>query len=499
MRKNKNARIENILQFIKDPQLIHSDLSPHQETALALQYGLPLNKEQKIIAQQALDTEDIPQREFNEATYICGRRSGKSDRLAANIAVYEAACGGHEKHLTAGERGQIVLLAQDKRAAGVLYRYIRAKLENSPLLCQLIEDVRKEAIDLTNQLTISIFPCSFRATRGFSIPVAILDEVAFFRVEGVNVDKEVIDAIRPAQATFPNSKLIKISSPYAKQGELYRDFAERHKRSDLLCFRAPSWLMNPTISMSFLENEKERDPEYFEREYAAKFSDSVSSALAREAVEACVVPDRFELPYCSDFRYIAAVDPAGGGPDEFTLVICHRERSGKVIQDLIRGWRNTRPGDVVAEAATLLKTYKCRAVTGDRYSAEWVRQAFQDRGIRYLVSQLTASDSFLELIPLINQAAVELLDDKRQTAQLIALERRTSRTGKDNLGHPPGEHDDRANALAHAARLAAKRRRDYSVVWPPRNKRRRLSSISELAGRIGRPYPAPPVILANDD
>ena len=46
--------------------------------------------------------------------------------------------------------------------------------------------------------------------------------------------------------------------------------------------------------------------------------------------------------------------------------------------------------------------------------------------IRYLVSQLTASDSFLELIPLINQAAVELLDDKRQTAQLIALERRSS-------------------------------------------------------------------------
>ena len=137
------------------------------------------------MARQALgDAEAVPQRQFSEGTLICGRRSGKSDRLAANVAVFEAATGGHEKSLTIGERGHIVLIAQDKRAARVLYQYILAKLENSLLLSQLIQDVRKEEIDLTNNLTISIFPCSFRATRGFSIPVAILDEVAFFRVEG---------------------------------------------------------------------------------------------------------------------------------------------------------------------------------------------------------------------------------------------------------------------------------------------------------------------------
>ena len=44
-----------------------------------------------------------------------------------------------------------------------------------------------------------------------------------------------------AQATFPRSKLIKISSPYAKQGELYRDYANFliHKGFDLL-FRVPT-------------------------------------------------------------------------------------------------------------------------------------------------------------------------------------------------------------------------------------------------------------------
>ncbi len=437
----------DIIQFIRQPELIDGDLSAYQETALRLLYGLSLNPKQAEIATEALDTTELPRKEFAEATFICGRRSGKSDRLAANIAVFEAATGGHEQQLTAGERGHIVLIAQDKRAARVLYRYILAKLEGSRLLSQLIEDVRKEEIDLTNGLTISIFPCSFRATRGFSIPVAILDELAFFRVEGVNVDKEVIDAIRPAQATFPRSKLIKISSPYAKQGELYHDFARRHNRPDLLCFRAASWDMNPSISQVFLEAERERDPEYFDREYAALFTDSISSAFSREAVEACVVSGRRELPYCSEYTYFAAVDPSGGGADEFCLCLVHKEGQ-QVVQDCIRAYQSKRPQDVVAEMAGTLRRYRVSEVTGDRYSGEWVRQAFRKQGIHYEVSSPTASEAFLELLPVINQGTVELLDDRRQATQLIALERKRGRTGKDSLGHPAGGHDDRANALA---------------------------------------------------
>jgi len=456
------VKSKNIIQFIRDPELINGDLSPYQETALRLLYGLPLTKEQWAIAKQALDTDDVPQREFNEATFICGRRSGKSDRLAANVAVFEAATGGHEKYLTAGERGYILLVAQDMRAAKVLYRYILAKFENSPLLSQLIQDVRKEEIDLTNNLTVSIFPCSFRAPRGFSVPVAIMDELAFFRHEGAVVDKEVIDATRPAQATFPNSKLVKASSPYSKSGELYRDFATRHQREDLLCFKASSWDMNPSISQSFLNNEKERDPEMYSREYEAQFSASIANAFDREAVEACIQYGRRELEYISDFRYVAGVDPSGGGADEFALAICHRDGK-KVIQDAIRGWRSKRPADIVQEAAKLLKSYKIKTISGDKYSGEWVRQSFRDSGIEYKVADLTSSDALLELLPLVNQGSIELLDDKRQTGQLIGLERRTSRTGKDNLGHPQGAHDDRVVVLALAAVMAGKKKREIST------------------------------------
>jgi hypothetical protein len=451
----------NIIEFVRNPKLINGNLSPYQETALRLLYGLDLSSEQKEIAEQALGTDSHVQGDYAEATFICGRRSGKGDRLGANIAVYEATMGGHEKYLAPGERGYIVLMTPSKRQAYELKNYIMAKIEGSELLSQMIASVNAEEIALTNRITITIFPCSFRHVRGFSIPVAILDEFAFFRVEGVNVDKTVVDAIRPAMATFPRARLIKTSTPYAKAGELYKDFSQRHKRGDLLVFQATTWEMNPSIPKEFLELEKERDPEFFEREYAAQFTDTISNAFTREAVEACVMPGRYELPYTKDFRYFAGVDPAGGGDCEFTLSICHCEktfgiRNDIIVQDCLRAYRSKRPEDVVAEMVRTLAAYHVTKVVGDRYSGEWVRQAFHDRGVTYQVSEFSASEAFLELLPKINQGSIQLLDDRHQTAQLIALERIKSKTGRDTLSHPDGGHDDRANALAIASTLERK-------------------------------------------
>jgi hypothetical protein len=58
------------------------------------------------------------------------------------------------------------------------------------------------------------------------------------------------------------------------------------------------------------------------------------------------------------------------------------------------------------------------------------------------------SDLYHDLLPLINANRIELLDNRRLAAQLIGLERRISRQGKDSIDHPPGGHDDLANAAA---------------------------------------------------
>ena len=48
-------------------------------------------------------------------------------------------------------------------------------------------------------------------------------------------------------------------------------------------------------------------------------------------------------------------------------------------------------------------------------------------------------------------ATVELLEHERATKQLLALERRTARSGRDSIDHPPKGKDDVINAIAGVA------------------------------------------------
>jgi hypothetical protein len=51
---------------------------------------------------------------------------------------------------------------------------------------------------------------------------------------------------------------------------------------------------------------------------------------------------------------------------------------------------------------------------------------------------------------LLNSGRTELLDLPRLGTQLVGLERRTARSGKDSIDHAPGAHDDIANAVSGA-------------------------------------------------
>jgi hypothetical protein len=105
---------------------------------------------------------------------------------------------------------------------------------------------------------------------------------------------------------------------------------------------------------------------------------------------------------------------------------------------------------VVAEAAALLQTYRVTEVTGDRYSAEFVVEAFRAHGIRYSAAELDRSALYLELLPRVNAGQVDLLDCPDLLRELRGLERRRGGTGRDRVDHGPGGHDDLANAAAGA-------------------------------------------------
>jgi hypothetical protein len=65
-----------------------------------------------------------------------------------------------------------------------------------------------------------------------------------------------------------------------------------------------------------------------------------------------------------------------------------------------------------------------------------------------------ATCSSIEMLPMFAREQVSLPDHAQLIRELRGLERRTSRMGRDTVSHPPGGHDDFANALAGCCRAA---------------------------------------------
>jgi hypothetical protein len=91
------------------------------------------------------------------------------------------------------------------------------------------------------------------------------------------------------------------------------------------------------------------------------------------------------------------------------------------------------PEAVAEEFADLVKKYRCTKVFGDRYGGEWPREQFRKHGVNYEPAQNSKSEIYVDLLPLINSGAADLLDHDRLVTQLMSLERRTSRGGRDSI------------------------------------------------------------------
>ena len=138
-----------------------------------------------------------------------------------------------------------------------------------------------------------------------------------------------------------------------------------------------------------------------------------------------------------------------------TVSISHAEGE-RVLLDCVREVRPPfSPDDVCSDFVTLLKTYRLTEVYGDKWGGEFVRERFEKLGVNYNVCEKPKSDLYKELLPLINSRRVELLDLPRLSSQLVGLERRTARGGRDSIDHTQGGHDDVANCVAGALVLGA--------------------------------------------
>lgn len=404
----------------------------------------------------------MPPEEPVEAFWgIIGRRGGKT-RAIGVLASYLAGCVDHRDVLGPGERGILPVMAASVLQASQAFHFIQGALEGSTHLSRLVDTITSDTISLISGVDIQVRPASFRTIRGISAVAAILDEVAFFRSDdSKNPDEEIIRALRPSLATT-GGPLICISSPYAKRGALWKTFKRHYGAGGdplNLVAKAASRIMNPSLSERVVQRAFDDDAAAASAEYGAEFRSDIESFVSPEVIESVVVSGRYELSPIPGTTYVAFVDPSGGSSDSMTLAIAHRAQNGTAVLDALRERKPPfSPEDVVQEFAGTIKAYGLSKVSGDRFGGEWPRERFRLSGISYELAEKSKSDFYREVLPMFNSGKVELLDNVRLISQFCGLERRTARGGRDSIDHPPGSHDDMANAVAGAMNLTHQRR-----------------------------------------
>jgi hypothetical protein len=438
---------------------------------LAALFALPMSEEQLEIYREHTGRTQAPKTPARESWNICGRRSGKT-RVLATCAAWLACFHDWRPYLAPGERATIMIIASDRKQARTALRYLRSLIMQHPLLKQLVQREGAEEIALSCGTIIEVTTASFRSTRGYSVAAILADEVAFWRDEesSANPAQEVFAALRPSMATLPNSLLMVATTPYARKGIVYTTW-KRHWGKDgdpILVWRAPTRAMNATVSQAVVNEALELDPSSGASEYLAEFRTDVETYISREVVDGCTVPGRFELLPRSGAQFVAAVDPSGGSADSMTLALAYYDRTAKAA--VLAAVRERRPpfspDDCVIEFSALLKSYGVHRVIGDRYAGEWPRERFKVHGITYEPSAKSKSDAYAELLPLLNAQRVELLDHRKLLAQLVGLERRTARGGRDTVDHVRGAHDDLINAAALALVACAEGSGRRMVITP---------------------------------
>ncbi len=406
-----------------------------------------------------------PHAAFREAFIIAGRRSGKSFIISA-IAVFVAAFMDFAPYLSPGETPTILIIASDKAQAQIILRYIRAFFRGSEALRSMVASDLKESLVLTNGVEILVQAGDYRSVRGKTIICCLLDECAWYGgAEGPASDVELLTALRPSMITIPNALLLAISSPYARRGIFYNEYAEHFGKDDAptLVWKADSRTMNPTISKQAIDSAYQRDPIAARSEYGAEFRSDLESYVGRETVEACTDRGVDQRAPLRRHDYYGFVDPSGGRSDSFCLGIGHTESGITILDYLGEIPSPSKPDECVAVYADILKRYRLSEVTGDRYAGAWPEDSFAKHGISYRPSEKDRSAIYTDFLPQLTSGRTRLLDDARILNQLTSLERRTG-AGRDKIDHAPGAHDDCANVVAGVLDLCRADESSFAVL-----------------------------------
>lgn len=320
-----------------------------------------------------------------------------------------------------------------------ILRQYCAGLLKTPMLAALVSRNTDERVEFKNGAALEIATNDADLVRGRSAIAVLGTEACFWKTDeaATSSDEEVVGAAEPGMAMIPDGGMLMMaSSVHRKRGYMHRRWKELHGNDDSedICWLSPSATMNPALPPKVVEKALAADPQRARAEFLSIWRDDVSDFIPADILEASTdfgVRERAPLP---GVEYFAFTDAAGGtGKDSLSLCIAHREAS-VVFIDILRE-RKPRfvPEAVVKEFAEILRIFRIKSITGDRYSSGWNSDAWERAAIKYEPSKLTKSKIYLAALPALLSAQVRLLDSEKLRLQFTGLERRIHPNGREGV------------------------------------------------------------------
>lgn len=410
---------------------------------------------------------------------LWGRRSGKT-LVTALLAVYQGTVNAkaHTAAVRPGERPVILLLANSREQAGNTADAIRSLL-GQPRLAPFVESMTADLIKLTTGIDIWVAPASARSIRGRAACFAVIDELGWAldgdgQLLSPQAADELLAAVRPSLAQFPQGRLVVSSTPRFRSGALWEMWqaARSELHPDTIAIHGPTWTINPTIPREWFEAEYLKDPAMARREYGAEFDSGIGQVIPDDLLRACVQP-RAEIRPARGWRYFLSLDPAGASGDAFAAAVGHIDHERTLVVDAVRRWQGRRgaPIDhrgVLDDIAGLYRAYGVVAAASDQWAFEPIRASLAERGVRITPAAWT-SETKSEAVQLLRQrlhaGTIALPSEPpRLISELAALEVRLTPGGKEHIAAPSGMHDDLAMALLGLVLLAERNKYGGRVI-----------------------------------
>lgn len=456
------------------------------------------------------DWRDLPEKGFQEAEILAGRRGGKSTWIAAIATAKLRQLLSHKSphlyyRLVDGDPIDFTLLAQDEDGANRLYDKVKQAINQAEFFrpyifgkpgvtgLQCITEADRHRRDVQPSINVGSWPCTTRASRGPSSFLLVFDEFAHFRNASGASSDAVYESATPATSRFVSrdelgkehldSLVVTITSPWTKVGksyDLWREGMTDGKDASLFVFQSSTAEMaGREVAASYLRNKYRRDPVKWQAEHGGKFLESSGTFASIANIEGCIDTGRKNTTQFSQHAvgntYFWGTD-LGFLKDATALAICHwaYNAEGRIvliydyIDRMLVGEGPYEHVDAlnveevlnwfVAMNNVLPGRYGCT----DQYAGAMFVQMCQQRNLDFMeLVHLSAginSEMYYALQGYINQGIARFPDEPKFKHEISTVE--AYYVGKHQIKveapNEPGAHDDMCDAAALAAWKAQK-------------------------------------------